>query len=180
MTEVFVAGVGMTPFGRLPDKSVYELAGDAVALALRDAGASAGDVQAAYYGGATSGSLQGQHSIPGPIALRRCGIEGVPVFSVENACASGSSAFHLAAQALKAGDCDIALAFAAEKMNIADKARMFGVFDSGWDVSTVEQNKAALLALGAGVTPPPGTVSDKPYSVFMDVYAALCRQHMQR
>lgn len=65
-------------------------------------------------------------------------------------------------------------------MNIADKARMFGVFDSGWDIETVEQNKATLLALGAGVQPPPGTVSDKPYSVFMDVYAAFCRQHMQR
>ena len=25
----------------------------------------------------------------------------------------------------------------------------------------------------------PGTVSDKPYSVFMDVYAALCRHHMK-
>ncbi|MBF5091420.1 thiolase family protein [Novosphingobium sp. NBM11] len=57
---------------------------------------------------------------------------------------------------------------------------MFAVFDSGWDVETVEANKATLLALGAGMEPPPGTVSDKPYSVFMDVYAAFCRQHMQR
>lgn len=45
---------------------------------------------------------------------------------------------------------------------------------------TVEQNKATLLALGEGVTPPPGTQSDKPYSVFMDVYAALTRNHMRR
>jgi acetyl-CoA acetyltransferase len=63
-------------------------------------------------------------------------------------------------------------------MNIADKAKMFSAFDGGWDVSTVEQNKAALLAMGAGVVPPPGTMSEKPYSVFMDVYAALCRHHM--
>ena len=180
MTDIFVAGVGMTPFGRFADKTAYGLAAEAIALALGDAGASPADIQTAYYGAATAGSLQGQHSIPGPIALQRAGIKGIPVFSVENACATGSSAFHLAVQALKAGECDIALAVGAEKMNIPDKARMFGVFDSGWDVSTVEQNKATLLALGQGVTPPPGTVSEKPYSVFMDVYAAFCRQHMQR
>jgi acetyl-CoA acetyltransferase len=55
---------------------------------------------------------------------------------------------------------------------------MFSAFDGGWDVSTVEQNKAALLAMGEGVVAPPGTTSEKPYSVFMDVYAALCRHHM--
>ncbi len=180
MTQIFVAGVGMTRFGRHPDKSVYELASEAVRAALDDAGAAQSDVQALYWGGATQGSLQGQHSVPGPIAARRAGIEGVPVFSVENACASGSSAFHLAVQAIRAGECEIALALGAEKMNIADKARMFGAFDSGWDIESVEQNKATLLALGAGVEPPPGTVSDKHYSVFMDVYAAFCRQHMRR
>jgi acetyl-CoA acetyltransferase len=179
MNDIFVAGVGMTPFGRLLDKSVYDLASDAIALALRDAGAEGRHVQAAYYGGATGGSLQGQHFIPGPIALQRSGITGIPVFSVENACASGSSAFHLAVQALKAGDCDVALAVGAEKMNIADKARMFGAFDSGWDVTSVEQSKAMLLALGAGIEPPPGSMSERPYSVFMDIYAAFCRQHMR-
>lgn len=180
MSDVFVAGVGMTRFGRHLDKSVYQLANEAVHAALEDAGATASDVQAMYWGGATQGALQGQYSVPGPIAARRVGIEGVPVFSVENACASGSSAFHLAAQAIKAGECDIALAVGAEKMNIADKARMFGVFDSGWDIETVEQNKATLLALGGDMVPPPGTVSERPYSVFMDVYAAFCRQHMLR
>ncbi|RZI96806.1 MAG: thiolase family protein, partial [Haliea sp.] len=99
---------------------------------------------------------------------------------VENACASGSSAFHLAVQALRAGSCDIALAVGAEKMNVPDKAKMFAVFDSGWDVQTLEANKAALLELGHGIEPPPGSVSERPYSVFMDVYAAFCRDHMRR
>ena len=81
--------------------------------------------------------------------------------------------------ALRAGSCDIALAVGAEKMNIPDKAKMFSAFDGGWDVSTVEQNKATLMAIGEGVVPPPGTMSERPYSVFMDVYAALCRYHMK-
>ncbi len=177
---VFVAGVGMTPFGRHPDKSLFDLSGAAIAAALADAGLTPADIGAAYYGGATNGSLQGQTSIPGPIALRRAGFAGIPVFSVENACVSGSSAFHLAVQAVRAGSCEIAIAVGAEKMNVPDKAKMFAVFDGGWDVSTIEQNKTTLLALGEGVTPPPGTQSDKPYSVFMDIYAAITRNHMRR
>lgn len=180
MDSIFVAGVGMTPFGRSLDRSIYDLVGEAVDLALRDANCSTHDLGSAFVASVTSGTLQGQTSIPGPIAMRRCGIEGVPVFSVENACASGSSALNLAIQALRAGSCNVALAVGFEKMNVPDKAKMFSVFDGGWDVSAVEENKATLLALGAGVIPPAGTTSDKPYSVFMDVYAALCRDHMQR
>jgi acetyl-CoA acetyltransferase len=179
MNDIYVVGVGMTKFGRLLESSVYDMVGEAVGLALKDAGVSTSDIGAAYYATATNGIFQGQTAIPGPIAMRRVGIEGVPVFTVENACASGSSAFNLATLALKAGQCDIALAVGAEKMNIADKAKMFSAFDGGWDVSTVEQNKSTLLAMGEGVTPPPGTMSERPYSVFMDIYAALCRYHMK-
>ncbi|PVZ52256.1 thiolase [Pseudomonas sp. B1(2018)] len=180
MNDIYVVGVGMTPFGRLLERSVYDMVDEAVGLALKDAGASSADVGSVYYSTMTNGLLQGQTGIPGPIAMRRIGIEGVPVFSVENACASGSSAFNLATLALRAGQCDIALAVGAEKMNIPDKAKMFAVFDGGWDVSTVEQNKHTLLAMGEGIVPPPGTVSERPYSVFMDVYAAIARNHMLR
>ena len=90
--KVFVVGVGMTPFGRLLERSVYDMVDEAVGLALKDAGATTADVGAVYYSTMTNGMLQGQTGIPGPIAMRRIGIEGVPVFSVENACASGSSA----------------------------------------------------------------------------------------
>ncbi|WP_332852166.1 thiolase family protein [Duganella sp. S19_KUP01_CR8] len=180
MSEIYIVGVGMTPFGRHLERSLYDLIAEAVGLALDDAGCDKAQLGAAYYGTLTNGQFQGQTAIPGPIAMRRLGIQGIPVFTVENACASGSSAFNLATVALQAGSCDIALAVGAEKMNIADKAKMFSAFDGGWDVSTVEQNKATLLAMGDGVTPPPGSMSERPYSVFMDVYAAICRNHMRR
>jgi acetyl-CoA acetyltransferase len=179
MNEIYVVGVGMTRFGRLLESSVYDMVGEAVGLALKDAGCATADIGSAFYATTTNGVLQGQTAIPGPIAMRRLGIEGIPVFTVENACAAGSSAFNLATLALRAGSCDIALAVGAEKMNIADKAKMFAVFDGGWDVSTVEQNKATLLAMGEGVEPPAGSTSERPYSVFMDVYAAFCRHHMK-
>ncbi|MDM0084905.1 thiolase family protein [Variovorax sp. J31P179] len=179
MNDIYVAGVGMTPFGRMLDRTVYDMVEEAVLLAVSDAGCGIGDIGSAFYSTLTNGQFQGQTAIPGPIAMRRLGIEGIPVFSVENACASGSSAFNLATMALRAGSCDIALAIGAEKMNIPDKAKMFSAFDGGWDVATVAQNRAALMSMGQGIVPPPGTMSEKPYSVFMDVYAAFCRQHMQ-
>jgi acetyl-CoA acetyltransferase len=180
MNDIYVVGVGMTQFGRLLERSVYDMVGEAVGLALKDAGCGTADIGSAFYGTLTNGQFQGQTAIPGPIAMRRLGIEGVPVFTVENACAAGSSAFNLATLALRAGSCDIALAVGAEKMNIPDKAKMFSAFDGGWDVSTVEENKKTLLAMGDGIVPPPGTMSERPYSVFMDVYAAICRNHMKR
>ncbi len=180
MNNVYIAGVGMTPFGKHADTGVYELIAQAINAAVQDAGCALRDLQTVYYGTLTHGMLHGQFCVPGPIAIRRLGLQDVPVFTVENACASGSSALHLASLALRAGACDIALAVGAEKMNIADKARMFAVFDSGWDVQCVEASKAALLELGRGIEPPPGSMSPRPYSVFMDVYAAFCRDHMRR
>jgi acetyl-CoA acetyltransferase len=57
---------------------------------------------------------------------------------------------------------------------------MLAVFDSGWDIETVSENRTTLLALGEGVEVPDGTTADRPYSVFMDVYAALGRQLMRK
>ena len=81
---------------------------------------------------------------------------------------------------LKAGEGDVALAVGAEKMFSRDRDLMFSVFDSAWDVSQAERIRDRLLALGEGLEIPPGTTSSKPYSVFMDVYAAFSRFHMKR
>ena len=179
MRNIYIAGVGMTPFGRLLHRSVYDMVGESVGQALKDAGCGTADIGCAYYGTQTNGPFQGQTAIPGPIAMRRLGINGIPVFTVENACAAGSSAFHLATLALRSGTCDIALAVGAEKMHIADKGKMFAAFNGSWDVSTMAQNRATLLDMGKGVEPPPGTMSNKLYSEFMHVYVAFCRYHMK-
>lgn len=180
MTGIYIAGVGMTKFGRHPERSYQDLTREAVDLALRDAGALKHDIAQAYFSSCVIGFMQGQHMIPGQIALRAIGFEGIPIFNVEGACASASSSMYLAAQAIRAGDCDIALAVGTEKMNSPDKAKMFAAFDSAWDVSTVEANRDQLLKMGDGITAPAGSMSPKPYSMFMDVYAAFGRQHMKK
>ena len=178
MSNIYIAGIAMTVFGRHLDRSLDDLAREALQRALRDAGCHADAIRAAFYAGITNGPLQGQLSIPGPVVFSKIGLEGIPVFNVENACASGSTAVHLAVRELQSGACDVALALGAEKMNVADKAKSFALFEAGWDVSRVDENFATLARLGEGIEPPPGSESERPYSRFMKIYAAMCRHHM--
>lgn len=169
----------MTVFGRHMERSLEDLAGEALNGALKDAGCVVDDLGVAYYASVTNGPLQGQISIPGQVVLGKIGIHSMPIFNVENACASGSSAFHLAVQSLKAGSTDVALALGVEKMNVPDKMRAMVLFEAGWDITRAEENYAQLMEMGEGITPPPGSESDKPYSRFMNIYAAMCRWHMR-
>jgi acetyl-CoA acetyltransferase len=111
--------------------------------------------------------------------LTQLGLTALPVFNIENACASGTSAFQLAVQALRGGACDVALAIGAEKMNIEDKQRVIAMFEGGWDVTRSAEYQAKLMALGEGVVIPPGSESTRPYSRFMSIYAAMCRYWMK-
>lgn len=180
MTDIYIAGIAMTVFGRHPDRSLEDLAGEALGGALKDAGCQVGDIEGAYYAGITNGPLQGQYAIPGQVVLSRLGVEGVPVYNIDNGCAAGSSAFALAVQSLKAGSADVALAIGAEKMNVADKLMVLKLMEAGWDVGRADENYARLITMGEGVVPPEGSESDKPYSKFMAIYAALCRNHMAK
>jgi len=177
--EVFIAGVGMTPFGRHPDKSIKDLTRAAVTQALADAGADKSQLQGAFFSNCTQGHFEGQHMVRGEIALRAMGIDKIPIVNVENACASASTAFHLAVAYVRSGAADIVLAVGAEKMNVENKMLMFSAFDSAWDVHDVERSTSNLLQMGRGIVPPPGCRSEKPYSVFMDIYAAMGRMHMR-
>ena len=92
MGDVYVVGVSMTPFGRFFDKSVKQLTHESVCAALNDAALDKESVGAAYFSNTTQGLLEGQHLVPGEMALRDMGFEGIPMMNVENACASASSA----------------------------------------------------------------------------------------
>ena len=178
--KIYVVGVGMTRLGRLLDSTIKSMTREAVGDAMSDAGVERGAIKASFFSNTTQGYMEGQTFIRGEIALRDMGFEGIPMINIENACASGSSALFLAVNYLQAGQGDCALAVGAEKMYSADKMKTFSIFDGGWDISRVERNRECLLALGEGVDVPPGGNSAKPYSVFMDVYAAFTRFHMKR
>lgn len=179
MSKVHVVGVSMTHFGKHLERSLKDLAGEALTSVLKDANCDKGMLDAVFFGNCVQGHMEGQDMVRGEIALRSAGIEGIPVINVENACATASTAFHMAINYVKAGVADIALAIGVEKMYSEDKNLMFSAFDGAWDVNDVENVKNNLVNLGFGVEVPDGTTSPRPYSVFMDVYAGFSRMHMR-
>lgn len=180
MDEIYVVGVGMTRFGKWLDKSVKDLTREAVDLALTDAGCQRNEIGAAFFANAGQGALEGQFMIPGQLALRHCGFAGIPITNVENACASASTAFHLACLHLRAGEADVALAVGAEKMFTPDKNRSMSVFHGAWDVHDTGTVLRNLDVLAGNRVFPDLQDDNGPRSVFMDVYAALAKQHMRQ
>jgi len=180
MQDVYIVGVGMTHFGRHLDLTEKQLTAQAVEDALRDAACDRKWVGAAFHGNCGQGYMQGQHMVRAQVALLPLGLQGIPVTNVENACATASTAFHMALAYVRAGNADVALAVGTEKMYSTDRAKMFGVFDSGWDLDLVEQTRARFVAMGEGVELPEGSTSPKPYSPFMDVYAGFARRYIHR
>jgi len=162
MRDVYVAGVGMTRFAKQPARTLKDLTAESVTAALKDAGQSVRDVQSCYFGNAVAGSMTGQEMLAGQFLLRPLGLAGIPVFNVENACASASTAFHLAWQAVATGVQDAVLAVAAEKMTHPDKARSFAAIGGSVDVETVPAD------------PPAGR------SFLMDMYAGAALRYMER
>ncbi|MCC7248261.1 MAG: thiolase family protein [Lysobacter sp.] len=180
MSSVYVVGVGMTRFGPQPDASVKSLTRDATSAAMSDCGLSCKDIEAAFFSNAMQGMVEGQGSIPGQIALRAMGVEGIPVVNVENACASASTAFWLSVNHIRSSAADVVLAVGAEKMVFADaerRAKVIAAFDGGLDLDCAEATLRDLDAEGRGVTGPSG---DGHRTSMMDIYAALCRAHMAK
>ena len=95
MRDVAVIGVGMTRFGKFLDKGIKDLVRESVEDALDDSGVGKEALQAAYVGNAAAGLMTGQEMIRGQVTLTSMGIEGIPIYNVENACAGSSTAFHL-------------------------------------------------------------------------------------
>lgn len=120
MRDVAVIGVGMTKFGKFLETPIKDLGRMATWDAIKDAGISPRDVQIAYVGNACLGAITGQYMVLGQIILKEVGIRNIPITNVENACASGSSAFREAWIAVASGMYDIALAVGAEKLYAAD------------------------------------------------------------
>ncbi|HSC85578.1 MAG TPA: thiolase family protein [Pseudomonas sp.] len=106
---VYISGVDMTAFGR-HTASMQDLSQTAVLGAIADAGVELGSVQAFYSCNVFGGMVLGQ------VLLRDLGLSGLPIYNVENACASGATGVHLACHALQAGIYDTVVVFGVEKL----------------------------------------------------------------
>jgi acetyl-CoA acyltransferase len=181
VSDVFIAGVGMTPLGKHLDRSVKQLSAEAIGKALGDAGLERNAVQAAWFCNTRQGALEGQHGIRGQCSLRAYGFEGIPIFNTDNACASSSSGLFQAYAAVRAGMFDVVLVVGTEKMNYPERRKeMFEAFKGSWDRDLADEHLKELLAMGADFpVPKDAEAATGERSVFMDIYAAQARNHMK-
>jgi len=110
MTGVYVIGVGMTQFGKHPDKDAADLGSAAFMEAVADAGIDPRQVEAAYCGHVFQGMVTGQR------ILAQVGLAGLPLSNVENACSSGATAIREASLAIRAGEHDVVVAVGTEHL----------------------------------------------------------------
>lgn len=183
MNNVYVIGLGMIRFNKYPDRDVRDMAHEVTRLALADAGLDKKSIDTAFFSNTFWGFFSNQHSIRGQVILRSMGIDKIPVTNVENACAGGSTALHMAYTSIRAGMHDVVLALGSEKISNPNKAMSLGAYASCMDVGNFEAHLAMLDRVNKGLNvkiPDDQTPPGKNRSVFMDAYAMGARWHMSR
>ena len=114
MTAARIAGVGLTPFGRHPERTGRDLFAEAAAAALADAGVPRDDVDGLNFGNFV-GSLSERQGHMGPLMAEAAGLD-CPATRYEEACASSGVAVREAVRAVRAGDADVLVVGGMERM----------------------------------------------------------------
>ncbi len=112
------------------DRTIEEMANQVVAEALADAGLAPSDVGLVVFGNATAGRLLDQGCIRGQTFLRHAGLRNAGIVNVDNSCAGGTSALHLATMASLAGSRPV-LAVGVEKMWTGDRSGTLAGIEDG-------------------------------------------------
>ncbi len=149
MRNVAVIGVGAHPVGKHEHLALKDLAREAIWGALRDADVEPEKIDVAYVGNSLGGLLTGQEGIRGQVVMQDAGFGGLPVINVENACASGATAFRGAWLEVASGNADFALAVGMEKMYVGDIARSISAIaaDSELELSRMGMQFSASYAI---------------------------------
>ena len=107
MSDVYIVGAGIHPFGRTDGLSGLDQGVFAVRQALADAGLEWPDIQFAYGGSDAAGNPD--------TMVERLGLTGVQFINVKNGCAAGGSALFSAQMAIKSGEFELGLAVGFDK-----------------------------------------------------------------
>jgi len=162
--KAYVAGVGMTRFEKPETREwqYWDMVREAGTTALADAGIAYTDVEQVPIGYCFQPSTAGQR------AAYELGLTGVPVYNVNNNCATGATALMLARQLVEggAGDCVLALGF--EKMR---KGALGGGADGGDFATSPVARHYGIMAARHGYEPTPPTAQ---------IFGDAAREHMDR
>jgi acetyl-CoA acetyltransferase len=109
---LWILGIHMTKFGKHPDRDLVDLAAEASLAALADGGVDMKQMQVL-----AAGNLLGGAGGIGQLLQKQIGQTGIPVYNVQNACATGATALRTVCMAIKAGEADMGLAVGVEKLS---------------------------------------------------------------
>ena len=154
-TDVAILGTGMTDMSRR-DLSPEIMAYQATHEALADAGIAPDELGLVIFGNATAGRLNDQACVRGQSWLRKAGLGDVAIVNVDNSCAGGSSALHLATFVAATSDRPV-LALGVEKMWTGDRAETMAGIEDGLpsdyrhdlhDLRHADENPAGSILMG--------------------------------
>lgn len=167
MMKAYIVGVGMTRFEKpeTRDWQYWDMVREAGTAALADASVTYEDVEQAAVGYCFQPSTAGQR------AVYELGLTGVPVYNVNNNCATGSTALMMARQFVEGGGSDCVLALGFEKM--ARGSLGGGGSDGGagdFRTSPVARHYGIMAAAHGFETTPPTA----------QIFGNAAREHMER
>ncbi len=114
MSDVRVAGTGITAFGNMPERTGRDLFAQASIAAVEDSGVDRADVDAVFYGN-FMGELAEHQGHQGPLMAEAAGVHA-PATRYEAACASAGAAVRDAVYRIRAGAADVVLVGGVERM----------------------------------------------------------------
>ncbi len=121
MRAVAAIGVGQTKIEEKWDKSLKEIAGEAIFAAVQDCGIE--HVDGIFVGNMMSASANQQQNL-GAYITDWIGAKHVSAIRLESACSSGSAAFRAAFLAVASGEVEVALVVGVEKMTDSPTAEI--------------------------------------------------------
>lgn len=165
--KAYIVGVGMTKFEKpeTRDWQYWDMVREAGTAALADGSVAYEDIEQAAVGYCFQASTAGQR------AVYELGLTGIPVYNVNNNCATGSTALMMARQFVEGGGSDCVLALGFEKM--ARGSLGGGGSDGGagdFKTSPVARHYGIMAAAhGFEMTPPTA-----------QIFGNAAREHMER
>lgn len=124
-----IVGTATTPMQRR-DLTIEAMAHQVVDHALTDAGMTPDEVDLVIFGNATAGRLLDQACIRGQSFLLDAGLRNAGIVNVDNSCAGGASALHLATLSTLGGAGTV-LAVGVEKMWTGDRRETLAGIEDG-------------------------------------------------
>lgn len=146
MREVAIIGIGQTPVGEHWEKSIREIAGEAVLAALNDARRDS--VEGLYVGNMMSGIISQQENL-GALIADWVGLKNIEAVKVEAACGSGAAALRIAINAIASGAMEAVIAMGVEKMTENKSSEITAALATAADADFESAQGLSFVSLNA-------------------------------